>query len=84
MKARYKIGMLVQTKESEGVEATIGSIEGVLTTASGVKYLLADGETQVAEGDIEKVYKEWKQRPRNPNAKPRGSNKTKTENKKAA
>jgi hypothetical protein len=63
MKARYKLGMFIKTKETDDTESEVGIIDAIVIRKDGVFYTLTDSNrSEVAEEEIGSVYKEWKPR----------------------
>lgn len=58
MRAKYKVGQFIQTKEGDNGEVpATGVIEAVVIRADGVSYQLPNLETEVAEDQVAAVFR---------------------------
>lgn len=73
MRAKYKVGQFIQTKDSEESPTTTGVIEAVVIRKEAVSYQLIGQDTEILEDDVAAVFRPVT--PRKPKAAGEGKSK---------
>lgn len=56
-RAKYKIGQLIRTRETDEVNATTGLVTGVVQREDGYSYEVQGSDDEVNEGDVDAVFR---------------------------